>query len=306
MKTSVSGKGAFTITDARSGRLQLARWMTAAVSGSGGQAARVIANRVWHWHFGSGLVETPNNFGMQGQRPTHPQLLDWLAVELIDNDWSLKSLHRHILLSATYQQRVNPRVNLHYQGMLRRRLDAETIRDSLLQHAGRLDLAIEGAPLVVKSQDPSPIDLKKNEEAYRTFRRRSVYLPVVRSNVYRFLTLFDFPNAASPVGRRDTTTVPTQALLMLNDPFVMQQAEQIAIRVHETPDARSDSERLATLYERLFSRPPTPDEQRVSIEFLHEFADTLDTAAEGDSIPVAAWTGLCHTLIQSSEFIYVE
>lgn len=303
-KVMASDGGSFPITEARSGRLQLARWMTDTEIGSGGQTARVIANRIWHWHFGRGLVGTPNNFGMQGQRPTHPQLLDWLAVELVEGDWSLKSLHRHILLSATYQQSVNPRANRLYQGMPRRRLDAETIRDSLLLHAGRLDLALDGSPLTVKSQDPSPADLKKNEESYRMYRRRSVYLPVVRSNVYRFLTLFDFPNAATPVGRRDTTTVPTQALLLLNDPFVMQQAEQIATRTREDHNTESDSERITALYERLFSRPPTLGEQRLSIEFLREFAATL--GAESESIPLAAWTALCHTLIQSSEFVYVE
>ncbi len=309
---SPSAHAAFEITDSQSGRLQLARWMTDARSGAGGQVARVIANRIWQWHFGQGLVGTPNNFGMQGRPPTHPQLLDWLAMELIENDWSVKSLHRKILLSATYQQGVSIRPNRLYHGMPRRRLDAETIRDSLLLHAARLDVALAGEPLSVKSQDPSPADLMNNENAYRMFRRRSVYLPVVRSNVYRFLTLFDFPNAATPVGRRDTTTVPTQALLLLNDPFVMQQAEQIANQVLANPDADSDGKRLVDLYERLFSRPPTADEQSASLEFLQEFSATLQPQeanvklAPASGFPVAAWASLCHTLVQSSEFVYVE
>jgi hypothetical protein len=127
---------------------------------------------------------------------------------------------------------------------------------------------------------------------------------VVRSNVYRFLTLFDFPNAATPVGKRDRTTVPTQALLLLNDPFVMRQAESLARNILDEPQnkTRSEKQRIVEVYERLFSRPPSEGEQDVALEFLREFQATV----VGEETAVAAWASLCHTLILSGEFIYVE
>lgn len=289
------------IEDSNSGRLELADWLTDVESGAGLQTARVIANRVWHWHFGRGLVGTPDNFGLQGERPTHPELLDWLAADLIASDWSLKSLHRRILLSATYQQVATRDHNQFYHGVPRRRLDAESIRDSLLFHADRLDESLVGEPLQIKSQDPSPEDLQRNAEFYRSSRRRSVYLPVVRSNVYRFLSLFDFPNAATPVGRRDSTVVPTQALLLMNDPFVMDQAAAIARRIRF--EAKTERGRASLLYAMLFSREPTAAEMKLAGDFLLGFAATTSSDESGE---LAAWAALCHTLISSSEFIYVE
>ncbi|MBM79834.1 MAG: hypothetical protein CMJ78_04485 [Planctomycetaceae bacterium] len=284
----------------KSGRLKLAQWMTDADQGVGGQTARVIANRVWHWHFGRGLVMTPDNFGMQGTRPTHPKLLDWLARELIDNDWSLKSLHRRILLSATWQQTTHRDAGHLYAGMPRQRLDAESIRDSLLLHADRLDVSLTGVPLPVKSQDPAPEDLHRNDQYYRNSRRRSVYLPVIRSHTYRFLTIFDFPNASTPVGRRDSTTVPTQALLLMNDPFVLEQAEALARRMMAIDHLKIDDDhRIDALYKTLFSRSPTAGELKFATEFLSEFLQTTDQEVD-------SWTALCHALFSSSEFVYVE
>ena len=287
----------------QSGRLQLVQWMTDVQGGAGGLAARVVANRLWHWHFGRGIVGTPNNLGVRGQRPTHPALLDWLARQLVDDQWSLKALHRHILLSATYQQAASTDGNRLYRGVPRRRLDAEVIRDSLLWSADRLDDALFGPPLKVKAQDPSPADLHKNEQAYRNARRRSVFLPVVRSNVSRFLSLFDFPNAATPVGRRDATTVPTQALLLLNDPFVLDQAGHLAKRLLQNQDLDSDGKRVVAVYERLYGRPPGKGEREVAQAFLREFASTVQ---ESSDPALAAWSSLCHTLMLSNEFVYVE
>ncbi|MDP6443173.1 MAG: DUF1549 domain-containing protein [Pirellulaceae bacterium] len=298
-----TASGAASVASKQSGRLELAGWLTDLEAGAGGQTARVIANRVWHWHFGRGLVATPNDFGRQGERPTHPQLLDWLATTLVAHDWSLKALHREILNSATYRQQATRVPHPLYAGVPRRRLDAEVIRDSLLFHAGRLDFALVGDPLVVKSQDPSPADLQKNEAVYRDSRRRSVYLPVVRSNVVRFLTIFDFPNAATPVGRRNTTTVPTQALLLMNDPFVMTQAEHLAGRLLRASSQSAAKERADWLFERLFSRRATAGEQAVVSEFLAAYRETTEDA---DSRELATWSGLCQILLSSSEFVYVE
>ena len=304
------------IPPTQSGRRQLAYWMTETGTGAGGQTARVIVNRLWHWHFGRGLVRTPNNFGMQGSRPTHPDLLDWLALELIEHDWSLKFLHRLIVTSASYQQESNREANALFQGMARRRMEAEAIRDSLLMHGESLSLDLVGMPLAVKSQDPSPSDLNDNEAAYRSFRRRSVYLPVVRCNTHRFLTLYDFPNAATPVGSRDSTTVPTQALLLMNDPMVMQQAENLARTIlipTGTDQAGTDQagtgpvsesqQRIERLYERLFQRPATDSETETLQTFLREFETTFtaDNKAE-----LKVWAAMIHTLLLSSEFIHVD
>ena len=301
----------------QSGRRQLAYWMTDSGTGAGGQTARVIANRLWHWHFGGGLVQTPNNFGMQGSRPTHPELLDWLALELIEHDWSLKSLHRLIVTSASYQQETSHEANTLVHGFTRRRMEAEAIRDSLLMHGGGLSLDLVGLPLSVKSQDPSPADLHNNEVAYRNFPRRSVYLPVVRCNTHRFLTLYDFPNAATPVGSRDSTTVPTQALLLMNDPMVMQQAENLARTTlalppalhhltlqHLKQDSDADSrQRIQSLYAHLFQRPANDNEIENLVNFQREFEATVTLDKDSE---LKIWTAMVHTLLLSSEYIHVD
>ena len=306
------------IPTSQSGRRQLAYWMTDAGSGAGGQTARVIVNRLWHWHFGRGLVRTPNDFGMQGSRPTHPDLLDWLALELIQHDWSLKWMHRMIVTSASYQQETSSTHNAWVHGFSKRRIEAEAIRDGLLMHGGSLSFDLVGQPLSVKTQDPSPADLNNNEAAYRSFRRRSVHLPVVRCNTHRFLTLYDFPNAATPVGSRDSTTVPTQALLLMNDPMVMQQAENIAqsVLAQDTAsktqlskigikkeDAAAFVQRIQKLYALLFQRPATGKEIETLEHFLRDFGSTV---TEDQEMELKIWTAMVHTLLLSSEYIHVD
>lgn len=301
------------IPTTQSGRRQLGYWMTDAKTGAGGQTARVIANRLWHWHFGSGLVKTPNDFGMQGSRPTHPALLDWLALQLIEHDWSLKYLHRLITTSASFQQETSTTNNDWIHGFAKRRLEAEAIRDSLLMHGGTLSLDLVGMPLPVKTQDPSPEDLKNNEDAYRSFPRRSVYLPIVRCNTHRFLTIYDFPNAANPVGRRDRTTVPTQALLLMNDPLVMHQAENMARSILEkyttresrlTPsETETRVQQIHSLYQHLFQRYASKQEIRNLTLFLENFGSTI---REDKDMNLRSWTALIHTLLLSSEYIHVD
>ncbi|MGI9441914.1 MAG: DUF1549 domain-containing protein [Rubripirellula sp.] len=322
-QTNASAVEAHSIPGTQSGRQQLAYWMTDANTGTGGQTARVIVNRLWHWHFGSGLVNTPNNFGMQGSRPTHPDLLDWLALELIQHDWSMKWMHRMVVTSASYEQETSSTHNAWVHGFSKRRIEAEAIRDGLLMHGGSLSFDLVGQPLSVKTQDPSPADLNNNEAAYRSFRRRSVHLPVVRCNTHRFLTLYDFPNAATPVGSRDSTTVPTQALLLMNDPMVMQQAENIAqsilaqsILAQDTAsktqlskigikkeDAAAFVQRIQKLYALLFQRPATGKEIETLEHFLRDFGSTV---TEDQEMELKIWTAMVHTLLLSSEYIHVD
>ena len=245
--------------------------------------ARVIVNRVWHWHFGNGLVTTPDNFGTTGSAPANPSLLDHLTHRFIEDGWSLKKLHRHIMLSSTYQLASSE------GGNRVRRMEAEVFRDAVLSVSGSLKReAPAGPPPTVKAQDPSPADIARNREVYEDYPHRTVYLPVVRSHVYDFLSLLDFPNPTTPVGRRNSSTVATQALLMLNSPFLLDKSAEIAAGVSSHDDP------LEELYLRLFARPATQDERREAAKFLKE--------AGGDE----AWTLLCHTLLISNEFLYLR
>ncbi|MGI9455680.1 MAG: DUF1553 domain-containing protein [Aeoliella sp.] len=296
-----------------SGRAELAGWITDPERGAGALAARVIVNRLWHWHFGRGLSDSPNNFGTMGNHPSHPELLDWLAIELIQHDWSLKHVHRQIVTSNSYRMasshnddhaiRIDPDNRL----MWRRdphRLEAEAIRDAVLSVAGQLDLSVGGRPPSVKSANPSPADMDNNQATYQGSRRRSVYLPVVRTNVYDFLTLFDFPNAASSVGRRSTTTVPTQALLLMNDPFLIEQANHIASGLQSNASLLNDAARVDFLYQKLFARPPQEKEQEAALSFLDSYAETAD--GDDDARRHKSWAAYCHTLLMSHEFIYIN
>ncbi|MDG2382431.1 MAG: DUF1549 domain-containing protein [Pirellulaceae bacterium] len=294
----------------QSGRWQLAEWLTKPGGLAASLSSRVMANRIWHWHFGRGLVTTPDQFGIKGARPTHPELLEYLAQELIRHHWSIKSLHRQILTSNTYQsssqvedplaQAQDPE-NQWYWKATRRRLEAELIRDAILLHANRLDREMYGAPVQVKSQDPSPQDLEANRAKYYASQRRSIYLPVVRTNLFKFLTLFDFPNSSSPVGRRSRTTVPTQSLWMMNSPFMMEQAAQVATQSNR--GRPSPSERLDNIYFELFGRPIDPATKNRLQTFLEQIGNP---SADDKTAESTAWQLLCHTLMMSHEFIYVD
>ena len=181
-----------------------------------------------------------------------------------------------------------------------RRMEAEVFRDSLLHLSGRLRWALDGGPMRVKSQDPSPKDLANNQGFYEKSDRRSVYLPVVRSNVYDLLTLLDFPNAATPVGSRVTTTVPTQALLMMNGDYLMNESRSIAKNWLNATD-KDLKPSLNLLYEALLTRSPTPDELEWAKDFLEDFSPE-----DSDPNRTESWNALCHTLVMSNDFIHVR
>ncbi len=261
-----------------SGRLELAR-LTA--SAENPLTARVMANRVWAWHFGRGIVGTPSNFGQMGERPTHPELLDYLAARLVESGWSLKALHREIMLSAAYARaaandshadRIDAENRLLWRAN-RRRLDVESLRDGMLFVSGRLDLEAGGPP--------HPLNEAEN-------RRRTVYGFVSRRRLDAELGLFDFPNPNNTSPRRIATDTPLQGLYFLNSPFVEQQAEALADRVAaEAGDAPKD--RIERLYRLLFGRRPTKREANLTSEFV--------TAG-------GSWPRLAQTLLTSNEFLY--
>lgn len=225
-------------------------------------AARVIVNRVWGWHFGKPLVATPSDFGVQGEKPTHPELLDDLAARFIANGYSLKWLHREILLSATYRQASQPRAaamrsdpaNHLLWRMNPRRVDIEAYRDNLLQAAGRLDLRAGG---------PSG-DLDRSENT-----RRTVYGQIARDRLSMVLQLYDFPAATMHSPQREATTSPLQQLFVLNSEFVQDQAAALAKSVEAEPD---QGVRIRTLYRRIFGRDPTETELRAAERYLESAA----------------------------------
>ena len=294
--------GAEVTADAGSGRADLATWILAEPL-----AARVIVNRVWQWHFGRGLVATANDFGSRGELPSHPQLLDWLAARFLAEGGRLKPLHRLIMQTKAYRlssvvdgeslaQDPDNRLLARFS---RRRLTAEEIRDSLLSVAGQLDLtAGEAHPFPPESTwtftQHGPF------EAIYPTNRRSAYVMRPRQRQHPFFALFDGadPNASTP--RRETTTVPTQALYFLNAPFFHQQAEAFAVRVQgEELPALSEDEKVAARVQvalRLaLQRPATSKEEQVLGGLVGE--------AAGDA---AAWAGLARVLLASSEFLHVD
>ena len=287
-----------------SGRLQLAHAIT---ESSTPLAARVITNRIWRWHFGKALVRSTENFGTSGETPTHPELLDYLAGYLLENNWSLKALHRHILESSTYRMGFNfdeqaaakDPDNRWYWRHTPKRLEAEAIRDTLLSVSGEIDLQLGGAPFEgISTLSPSPQALMSNRRVYENSKRRSVYLPIVRTNVYKFLTLFDFPNPAFPTGNRHTTTLPTQAMLMLNSNWVQETAESMAKRLIRSETTAE--KRIMLAYKLAFSRPPSESELKEAQEFIANY----NAAEEIDD--ERAWDAFCQLLFLSNEFIYIN
>jgi hypothetical protein len=245
-----------------SGRLELAR---AIIDPENPLTARVIVNRVWMQHFGFGLVRTPSDFGFRGDPPTHPELLDYLAIKFVQSGWSLKSLHRMIMTSAAYRQasadneagrKVDPENQLLWR-MNRRRLEIESLRDSMLAAAGRLDLTMGGIPFSLTAQPSVP--------------RRALYGFIERGRIPNLLSSFDFASPDQHAPLRYVTTVPQQALFFLNSPFVAEQSRAIVAR-REFAAARSPSEKIRYLYRSMFGREPGRSEMEAGLKFVSQAA----------------------------------
>jgi hypothetical protein len=266
-----------------SGRLELAE---AIASPRNPLTARVMVNRIWQHHFGAGLVRTPSNFGLAGDRPSHPELLDYLADRFVEAHWSIKALHREIMLSSVYalssenspeNAMADPENRLLWRGA-RRGLDVEALRDSILFVAGKLDLAVGGPAF--NWDKPST--------------RRTVYGKVSRFRLERMLSLFDFPAADITCERRVTTNVPPQKLFFLNSEFVADQARALSARLHE--EASDDAARIQRAYRLLFGRSPSPYEMDRGQAFL--------LAGAGDSS--SAWQRYAQMLLSTNEFSFVD
>jgi Protein of unknown function (DUF1553)/Protein of unknown function (DUF1549)/Planctomycete cytochrome C len=294
--------GAASPTAPTTGRRRaLAEWL---VSPQNPLTARVWVNRVWRQHFGRGLVNSPSNFGISGELPSHPELLDWLACTFAHNGWKLKPLHRLMLLSSTYQQtsdirdtayRADPQ-DKYYWRMPTRRLEAEAIRDTLLNVAGTLNLAMGGPP-VYPPIDPSlradtfqGPNWQDGEDGPSTWRR-SVYVKVKRSTLLPQLEVFDCPEITYTVAQRNVTTTPLQALTLLNDPLILRQAGLFAERLKKEC-GNDPRKQVDHAYRLAFSRAPTSQEMNLSLAFLQKRGPT-------------GLQDFCHALFNLNEFVYV-
>jgi mono/diheme cytochrome c family protein len=295
--------------DKGSGRLELAEWITRP---SNPLTARVFVNRVWQWHFGQGLVPTSSDFGLRGDPPSHPELLDWLTSEFMASGWSVKNLHRLILASATYQrasadnaenQQSDP-ANKWLWRFNRRPLDAESIRDGLLFVSGLLDRTVPESHPFPPVQTWAFTIHRPFHEVYDS-KRRSVYLMIQRNRRHPFLALFDAadPNVSVPL--RLPTTTPTQSLYLLNSPFVLEQAKAFAKRLLAAPG--DDATRIQLAIEAAHCRRPTDEETAELLAFLGRYQSTLATLPNPSADPRSgAWSGLARVLLTGNAFLYVD
>ncbi len=299
-------------TDARqmSGRLELARWITRP---DHPLTARVMVNRLWRWHFGRGIVGTPDNFGALGERPTHPELLDWLARRFVESGWSLKAMHRLFMLSATYQMssaydaaaaRVDPENLLHWRANVRR-LEVESLRDAVLAVSGSLDPQMGGSLVHVKNREFFFDHTSKDTTKYDS-PRRSVYLPVVRNHMYDVFDLFDYTDATVPSGDRATSTVAPQALFAMNSELMAAAAERLAEALLAQRDL-DDAARVQWLYVQAFARPGTAAEVRRAAAFIDRAEQVLESqAVDATARRERAWALLCQSVLAANEFTYVR
>lgn len=289
--TALSGTGAESFPDGKR-RLGLAQ---AIVNPANPLTRRVIVNWVWQRHFGRALVRTPDDFGIRGQPPTHPKLLDYLASKLLDDGWSLKKLHRRIMLAAVYRQgavensaaRITDPDNRLLWRMPRRRLELEAMRDSMLAVSGELDTKLGGRPFDFLSKPVVP--------------RRSIYAFINRDIVSSLASTFDAANPNSCTATRPETNVPQQTLFALNSDFIQDRAAALA-SVKQVAAAGTDEDRIRTLYQRTYSRPPAPDELELALRFVQSQTET----SEGGKPATNPWHRLAHVLLASNEFIFVD
>jgi hypothetical protein len=304
-------------------RAALARWLT---DPANPLTSRVMVNRLWHYHFGRGIAGSPSDFGMMGEPPTHPQLLDYLAATFVEQGWSLKAMHRMILLSNTYQQAssnaaapIDAATRL-FARYPRHRLEGESIRDAVLAVSGLLNPKM-GGPSVFPELPPglNPRGGWKTSGDVAERNRRSVYVFVRRNLRYPMFEAFDMPDTHESCGRRMQTTTAPQALVMMNSRQVLEAAQSFAGRVL----AQAGADRKAQIdaaYRLAFSRRPDPTERDTALSFLASHKPILDErraaneplalpsshAEDLDSAEAAALVDFCHMLLNSNEFVYVN
>ncbi|HUG69200.1 MAG TPA: DUF1553 domain-containing protein, partial [Pirellulaceae bacterium] len=286
-------------------RLAFARWLT---QPEHPLTSRVMVNRVWYHHFGIGLVRSLENFGVKGERPSHPELLDWLAVRFVEQGWSIKQLHRQIMNSRTYRQssritdehlQRDPQNRL-LSRMTLRRMDAEALRDSLLFVSGRLDDSFGGMPDSVSVDRNGLVSVNPTTDGRW---RRSIYLQYRRTEIPTMMETFDYPEMGPNCLTRTVSTVSPQSLMMMNNEHVRELAGALAARVEamlEHSDSHDHGAQVDTVYHLALSRSPSDLERRLGVETLEE----LET--DWRDAPRAALETYCHTILNSAAFLYID
>ncbi|MDF1740025.1 MAG: PSD1 and planctomycete cytochrome C domain-containing protein [Verrucomicrobiales bacterium] len=296
---AIPGPSDLSIPADKSGRAELAQWIT---HPDNPLTARVIANRIWQHLFGQGIVATPNDFGVYGERPTHPELLDFLAIDLVKNHWSMKALIRKIVLSRTYQLSAKPRAEaeaadtenqwLSYHS--RRRLAAEPLRDSILKVSGQLDPR-PGEGSLIRHRD---ILVNLGGNLHEPSNHRSIYLCYLRGSMPSEIAAFDLPGFLKSEGKRTVSTIPGQALFLYNHDLVIEQSTILAERLLEEESA-TDERRVENLYREVLLRAPDPGERYRALEFVQLSSDDLRSNE-------SAWAALAQALFMTNEFRYID
>lgn len=303
-----------------SGRLELARWIA---NPDHPLTSRVMVNRIWKGHFGTGIVASSDNFGALGAKPTHPQLLDWLSRHFVENNGSVKKLHRVILLSNTYGQshttnsravKIDPE-NQWLWRMPRRRLEAEPLRDTMLALSGRLDETLHGtfndwfgpyATVVDKKRGLVALAKPSRDILAYTTGRRSIYLPVSRNQLFEMFSLFDYSDPSAVMADRADSTVAPQSLFMMNNKIVREDAENFARRLLAMSNL-DDEQRVRLASQMAFTRETAEDEVREAIEYLTWYTNTKEQQGMApEPSQLAAWQSYCQLLFCQNEFIYVD
>jgi hypothetical protein len=292
-----------------SGRLELAQWLTSAKNPL---TARVMVNRIWQHHFGAGIVQTPNDFGARGKAPTHPELLDYLGTQFMRNGWSIKKMHKLIMLSQVYQLSSSDDLrnaevdanNSFFWKYNRQRLDAEEVRDAMLFVSGTLDATMGG-------EHPFPPENEWRYSQHRPFvavyetNRRSVYLMQQRIKKQPFLEIFDGADPNATTGERPLSTTPIQALFMMNDPFAHEQADKFAVRLGLAH--LKQAQRIDYAYQLAFGRPAAHEEIQMGQKYLKQCAGELkNTKIPADQQPRATLASYARVLFSSSEFLFID
>ena len=284
-------------------RLAFARWLA---QPDHPLTARVIVNRIWYHHFGKGLVKSLENFGMNGDPPSHPELLDWLAMKFVANGWSIKELHRSIMNSQTYRQSSQVTEESHHKDpnnrllshMPLRRMDAEALRDSLLSVAGRLDQRAGGPPASITVNRDGLVESKPGTDGRW---RRSVYLQYRRTQIPSLLATYDYPVMGPNCVSRTVSTVSLQPLMLRNGKLVHELAESFAARVESMlGEGATDADRIEIVYQLAFSRIPSERERQLGIDSLKELR------AGWKNRPYLALAAYCHTILNSAQFLYID
>ena len=306
-------------------RTALAQWLTRA---DNPLSTRVMVNRIWNYHFGRGIVGTPSDFGMMGERPTNSALLDWLTATFVEQGWSMKKMHRLIMLSSVYQQssafneesaKADPDNKLLWR-FGRQRLTGEEIRDSILAVSGQLNRQMFGP--AVFPEIPEGLEIRggwKKNESEEARNRRSIYVFVRRNSRYPMFAAFDMPDTHESCARRAVTTTAPQALSLLNDKVILRAAMAFASRVLKDCEADVNAQ-IAAAYRLAFSREPDANDRQMALEFLRKQTAIIKTRLEAkqpvaqlanlpagiDPSHAAAFVDLCHALLNSNEFVYVN